>query len=137
MVALGVHVCGNVVSDLTSRVAQADALVVRRRPDPGVTSIRINLVRLPEPDMVPLPRVGADRLFEGQIFLAPPEYKLLTGASSYGRSRIVVAAISTQLRRVSGSAGCHRAASMIRMTSAFAPIRATLRGSPGIHPPYR
>ncbi len=76
MVTLGVDIWSDVVSDLTGRMAQANAFVVCCRSNPGRAAIRVNLLRLPEPDVVPLPRVGADRLFEGQVFFAPPQVQV-------------------------------------------------------------
>src|SRR5438045_4093555 len=70
VIALGVHVGGRNVGDLAGRAAQADSLIVYGGADPDRAAVVIELIRLPEPAMVPLPRVVADRLLEGQVLLA-------------------------------------------------------------------
>ena len=70
VVALGVHVGGNVVRHLAGRVAEAHALVERGRAHPHRPPVAVELLRLPEPHMVPLARVGPDRHLEREVLLA-------------------------------------------------------------------
>ena len=72
VVALDVHVGGRNVGDLAGRVAQADPLVIDGRPDPDRAAV-IHLVRFPEADVMPVPRVVANRMFERQVLLPPKE----------------------------------------------------------------
>src|SRR5262245_16381711 len=71
VIALGVDVRSGYVGNLPGVAAQADLFVIHGGPDPDGTSVRIDLVRLPEPDVVALARIVADRLFKGEVLLAP------------------------------------------------------------------
>ena len=75
LVALRVDVGGNVVRDLDRVLLEADSRVVGRRSHPQRPPERVDLVGPPETHVVPLPRVAADGLLEGEILLAAPEQK--------------------------------------------------------------
>ena len=73
-VALGVDIRFDVVRDLAGPVAEADAPVKRRGPDPEWHAGPAQLDGLPEPDMMPVASVLANRFLEGEI-LTPPEHE--------------------------------------------------------------
>jgi hypothetical protein len=80
MVALLVNIGGDVMSDLAGRVAQAHALVVRGRSNPNRPALVANFFNSPEANMIPLPRVVADRLLKRQIFFATEEKEITDGS---------------------------------------------------------
>jgi hypothetical protein len=76
VIALGVHVGGDVVRDLTGGVAEADSLVVGCRSDPHGPAVGIDFFRAPKADVMALARIAADGLLKSKILLAPPQVQV-------------------------------------------------------------
>ena len=71
-IAFGINIWPNMVSYLSGRVTQTDALVERCRAQPEGTIV-FHFVRAPEPHVMPLPRTVSDGLLEGKVLLAPEQ----------------------------------------------------------------
>src|SRR5262245_36197579 len=70
IVAFGIHIGGGHVSDLACSTRESYTLVVHRRSEPDRPAIFIHLLRFPKPDVMPVPRIGADLLLERQVLFA-------------------------------------------------------------------
>ena len=58
------------VRDLSGPVADADAAVEARGPEPNRATLHALRQHLPQPHVVPVRRAGADRLLEGEVLAA-------------------------------------------------------------------
>src|SRR6478736_109359 len=74
-VALGIHVRRNVVSHLSSGVAQPDASVEGCGAEPHGSAL-ISVVPPPETHVVALARAAGDRLLEGKVLLAAEQEQI-------------------------------------------------------------
>src|SRR6185436_20991910 len=64
------------VRDLARGVAEADPFIIRRRADPNRTTVLHCPLRFPEPNVVSLPRVPPNGLFECKVLHPPEEVQL-------------------------------------------------------------
>src|SRR5262249_31149343 len=84
LVTLRVNVRCGFVSDLGGGTAQANALVKDGGADPHQTTVGIDLVGVPETNVVAMPRIVAYGLFECQVLLATKEILTADGGILVG-----------------------------------------------------